>query len=147
MQKDEDGGPIEDIIILDNEITPPVYGTKKECDFAELKKRMQEKGKNRDEKEFITSKTGTWRSDSYIIGKRTPDDKKYCEPVSELDLHSTTEIRKYILAVEKFLNEKERKRSLNEASGRLLKYIFCFGLGGSLVLWAMWAGAIPLPNL
>ena len=115
----------DDIIILDNEITPPVYGSNKE---------------------WVTSKTGTWKADGYIIGKRTPDDKKYCEPVSVLDLHSNSEIRKYILAVETFLNEKERKRSLNEASGRILKYIFCFGLGASLVLWAMWAGAIPLPT-
>jgi len=142
MQKD-DGG--EEIIILEDEITPPVNGSReKEWDFAELKKRMQNKVNT---PTMTTSETGTWKADNYIVGKRTSNDKKYCEPVSELDLHSTTEIRKYIIAVETYLTEKENKRSVNESQCRILKYIFCFGLGASLILWAFWAGAIPIPNL
>lgn len=66
-----------------------------------------------------------------IIGKRTTDDKQYCEPVKPLDLHSTVEIRKYIKAVETFLNKKEDNRSISEAQYRLLKYIFFFGLGAT----------------
>jgi hypothetical protein len=66
-----------------------------------------------------------------IIGKRTINDKQYCEKVDPLDLHSTVEIRKYIKAVETFLNEKENSRSVYESQSRLLKYIFFFGLGAT----------------
>lgn len=70
---------------------------------------------------------------NHIIGKRTTDDKQYCEKVDPLDLHSTVEIRKYIKAVETFLNEKENDRSIDESQSRLLKYMFFFGLGATTV--------------
>jgi len=68
-----------------------------------------------------------------IIGKRTRNDKQYCEKVDPLDLHSTEEIRKYIRAVEKFLNKKESLRSVSESQNRILKYIFFFGLGATIM--------------
>jgi hypothetical protein len=124
----------EDIIILSDEITPPVDGSKKDKFLGSITLKK-------------TTESGTWKAENYIVGKRTPEDKQYCEPVSQLDLHSTSEIRTYITAVEKFLTEKEAKRSVNESQGRILKYILCFGLGVSVVLWAIWAGAILIPNL
>lgn len=66
-----------------------------------------------------------------IIGKRTTEDDMYCEKVDPLDLHSTVEIRKYIIAVETFLNKKENDRSIDESQNRILKYIFFFGLGAT----------------
>jgi len=142
----------EDIIILNNKITPPVYAKKdygiKEWDFKELKKHMQGKSKNLNEHlETISTESGTWKKDRYIIGKRTHDDKKYCEKVDPLDMYSMEKIRKYIIAVETFLSKKEDARSIDEQKGRVLKYVICFGLGMSIILWALWAGAIRIPNI
>jgi hypothetical protein len=95
-------------------------------------------------REKILGKNGVWKKDNYIIGKRTPEDKQYCEPVSALDLHNTAEIRKYILAVEKFTTTKENRRSTDEAKYRLLKYILCYLAGTASVLWALYAGMINL---
>lgn len=141
----------EEIIILDNEITPPYNGSKKEAIIKRnrhlfnpaLKGATEEYHKTRD-KNLILGKNGVWKRDNYIIGTRTMDDWKYCEPVSALDLHNTAEIRKYLLAAEKFLTGKENKRSQEEGKNRVLKYVLCFGLGMSAVLWALYAGMINL---
>jgi hypothetical protein len=132
-------------IILENEITPPVYAKK---DYEKIQE--GEAGRNKNEylnTKIIKTKTGLWRKDRYIIGKRTPDDKQYCERVDPLDILSTTEIRKYITAVEVFLSKKEDLRSADEQQGRMLKYIIFFGLGMSVILWALYAGAISFPNI
>lgn len=137
----------EEIIILDNEITPPVNGSTKEAIIKKhshlfnpaLKGATEEYHRQR-----VLGKDGVWLKDNYIVGKKTMNDWKYCEPVSELDLFNTTEIRKYILAVEKFLTGKENKRSQEEGKNRVLKYVLCFGLGMTSVLWALYAGMINL---
>lgn len=142
MQEEEE----EKIIVLENEVTPPPYdGSKRELGFMNpaLLGATEEYHRTRD-KNLIPGKDGVWKRDNYIIGKRTPEDKKYCEPVSELDLFNTTEIRKYILAVEKFLTGRENKRSQEEGKNRILKYALCFGLGMTAVLWALYAGMINL---
>lgn len=127
---------MEDEIILDNEITPPVIGTGIKSYHTEHSKAV-----------LVKKDSGTWKEENYIIGKRTPDDKQYCQKVDPLDIHSTAEIRKYITAVETYLSKKENSRSIDEQKGRVLKYMLCFGLGMSMVLWALWAGAISIPNL
>lgn len=121
----------EEIIILDNEVTPPVVGTKTPPVIEEDK---------------ILGKDGVWKKSGYIIGRRTTDDKKYCEKVSPLDLYSSIEIRDYILAVEEFLTKKENQRSLDESKNRVLKYLLCYGLGVTSVLWALYAGMINFTN-
>ena len=129
----------EDMIILENEVTPPVYGNVL-CTHSN--------GKNLNEHlKTISTESGIWKEDRYIIGKRTEDDKQYCEKVDPLDIHSTAEIRKYITAVEVFLSKKEDARSANEQQGRMLKYMLFFGLGMSVILWALYAGAISFPNI
>lgn len=133
----------EEIIILDNEITPPVNGSTREAIIKKNRHLFNPALKGATE-EYHKSKTGVWKKDNYIIGKVTTNDKQYCEPVSELDLFNTTEIRKYILAVEKFLTGRENKRSQEEGKNRILKYVMCFGLGMSVVLWALYAGMINL---
>jgi hypothetical protein len=127
----------EEIIILDNEITPPVIGniTIHEDKYCAPPVIVEDK---------ILGKDGVWLRKNYIVGKKTMDDKKYCEPVSQLDLFNTIEIRKYILAVETYLTKKENKRSQEEGKNRMLKYLLCFGLGMSGMLWALYAGMINL---
>jgi len=130
----------EDMIILENEVTPPVYGNVL-CTHSNDGKNLNEHLKT------ISTESGIWKEDRYIIGKRTEDDKQYCERVDPLDIHSTAEIRKYITAVEVFLSKKEDARSANEQQGRMLKYMLFFGLGMSVILWALYAGAISFPNI
>ena len=150
MQQEDGGKEVEDMIILENEVTPPVYA-KKDYSKKDYEKIQEgEAGRNRNEyldSKIIKTKSVLWRKYRYIIGKRTPDDKQYCEKVDPLDIHSTAEIRKYITAVEVFLSKKEDNRSVEEQKRRVLKYILCFGLGMSMILWAIWAGAIPFPNI
>ena len=150
MQQEDGGKVVEDMIILENEVTPPVYA-KKDYSKKDYEKIQEgEAGRNRNEylnTKIIKTKTGLWRKDRYIICKRTPDDKQYCEKVDPLDIHSTAEIRKYITAVEVFLSKKENDRLINEQQGRMIKYVFYFGLGASVILWALYAGAISFPNI
>lgn len=142
----------EKIIVLTDEITPPYDGSKRENTLYSknlgfmnpaLKGATEEYHKTRD-RNLILGKNGVWKRDNYIIGKSVPEDKQYCEPVSPLDLHNTAEIRKYILAVEKFTTEKENQRSISESQNRLIKYVFCYVLGALSVLWALYAGMINL---
>lgn len=127
----------EEIIVLTDEVTPPYDGGKKELGFMNP-------ALNGATKEYHESKSGRWKADNYIIGKCTPEDKQYCEPVSALDLHNTAEIRKYILAVEKFTTEKENRRSIEESKWRVLKYLICYMAGSASILWALYAGMINL---
>lgn len=151
MQKEEDEK--EKVIILDDEITPPVVGHKKDgpdrLNMTHdkewlLKKAKQENGSYTSVAGLMIGKNGTWKKDNYIIGQRTPEDKKLCESVTAIDLFDTTEIRQYITAVEKFLTKKEIKRSTDEAKWRALKYFFCYAAGVTSVFWALYAGMINL---
>lgn len=147
----------EDIIILEDEITPPYDGSKrkgpmpdgKKWDWEDLRNKQRAQRAIADqrpewEEERVLGKDGVWKKDNYIIGKRTPEDKQYCEKVDPLDLYNTIEIRKYILAVETYLSKKENERVFEEARYRIWKYILSFVAGGSAVLWALYAGMINL---
>jgi len=158
----------EEIIELTDEITPPVDGSKregpmpdgKEWDWKALRDRkwLEMKAKQEAETGSCISVGGfmnpalngatevyhksKWKN--YIVGELTPEDKEYCEKVNPLDLYNTIEIRKYILAVEKYLSKKEDERSIDEGKFRLFKYVVCYALGVASVLWALYAGMINL---
>jgi len=152
----------EEIIELTNEITPPVDGSKKEWDWKPLRDKMwlEKKAKQEEESGGCTSVGGIYalnpalkgateeyhrrKNKNYIVGERTPDDKQYCEKVDPLDLYNTAEIRKYLLAVEKFTTQKENQRSIDESRNRLWKYIVSYLLGVFSILWALYAGMINL---
>jgi hypothetical protein len=144
----------KNIIELTDEITPPVDGSKRELNMTHDKEWLEKKTKQEAKSGFVgalnpellgateTYHKSKWKN--YIVGELTTDDKKYCEKVSSLDLYNTVEIRKYILAVEKYLTSKENKRSIEEAKNRLFKYVICYALGIASILWALYVGMIKL---
>lgn len=66
-----------------------------------------------------------------LKNKSNHQDKKYCEKVDPVDLVSTVEIRKYIIAVETYLNQKS---NIKDKRSQILQNIFFFGLGATLVI-------------
>lgn len=142
MQEEGEKEKEEIIVLEEKDEIKPIDLTAKEgskWDWADLRERQ---------KNLIKSeKTGVlYKKDKYIIGQRTTNDAEFIEKNDPLDLIDSSVLRKYILAVEKFTQEKEDARSKDEAQNRLLKYVICYVLGVSSVLWALYAGMINLTH-
>ena len=142
MQEEGEKEKEEIIVLEEKDEIKPIDLTAKEgskWDWADLRERQ---------KNLIKSeKTGVlYKKDKYIIGQRTTNDAEFIEKNDPLDLIDSSVLRKYILAVEKFTQEKEDARSKDEAQNRLLKYVICYVLGASSVLWALYAGMINLTH-